>query len=85
MRIDPSIIFTKTGSVELLKSDIDVDFIADVARGCKYGAATPTKTKKENDAFIAGLWRVGHRSVFEHCHVTMRITCPIFVARQLMR
>ena len=78
------IIFTSVGSVELIRENLDVDFVAAVARSCKK-VNPPKKTAAENDKFVANLFKLKHLSVFEFADAVFRVTCPIFVARQLMR
>ena len=81
---DNLIIFTSVGKVELIRHSLDVDFLAAVARGCK-NPNPPKKTCAENDQLVASLYKLGHLSVFEFGDAVFKVSCPIFVARQLMR
>ena len=73
------------GKVELSQANFDVDFLANIARTCKYGDNPPPKTEEQNDNLIRSLLVSKHLSVFEFVGATFKITAPIFCARQLMR
>lgn len=77
--------FTSTpGEVEL------IDFMGgddDIVRSARVSYANDLKsvTASERTGLINFLMRNGHMSPFEHCTMKVRVTAPIFVAREWMR
>ena len=57
-----------------------------IARAAKVSTRRDTLPDDFDPArFVSWLLREGHTSPFEHAVVTMRVECPIFIARQIMR
>lgn len=60
------------------------DRVADAAR-VSFAKRAARFSPKQNARLIAYLAEHGHWSPFAHCHATVRIKAPIFVARQLQK
>lgn len=74
-------------NVELLQVSGNEEELGEIARFCHTPIATPhvAKTPREYVNLAVNCYKLGHMSVFEFSHILFRITCPIYVARQLFR
>jgi len=70
--------------VQLLEIFGNDDMVVDAAR-VSYGKEATNYTSGENKSLINYLASHGHTSPFRHPQLQYRITCPIFVERQLFK
>jgi thymidylate synthase (FAD) len=70
--------------VELLSHFGNDDMIVNVAR-VSYGKESSNYTKEQNVKLLKYLWSHGHTSPFRHPQLQFRISCPIFVERQIFK
>lgn len=70
--------------VELIDSMGTDDTVVDAAR-VSFDKRAENYTDEQNASLISYLARHNHSSPFRHCFVQLRITAPIFVARQLVK
>jgi thymidylate synthase (FAD) len=70
--------------VELLSHFGNDDMIVNVAR-VSYGKESSNYTKEQNVKLLKYLWNHGHTSPFRHPQLQFRISCPIFVERQIFK
>lgn len=74
--------FRDAPTVDLLDCFGNDDKVAEMARG---SIGKMRSTPEANERLIRSLMRDGHKVPFEHCAMTFRIECPIFVSRQLVK
>lgn len=74
----------KNMKVELINYFGDVQMVADVAR-VSYNKSAINYTQEQNNKLIKYLWNHKHTSPFRHLSLQFRITCPIYVERQLAK
>lgn len=74
-------------NVTLLKTDAQEKTLGRLARftHSPYGSTLYTIDSVQAERIAVNCLKLGHMSVFEFAHLTFCISCPIFVARQLMR
>ena len=70
--------------VELLEIFGNDDMVANAAR-VSFGKEASNYTVEQNEKLIKYLAEHGHTSPFRHPQIQYRITCPIFVERQLFK
>lgn len=70
--------------VDILNTFGDDDMIVDVAR-VSYGKIAELYTEEQNKKLLKYLWEHKHTSPFRHPQIQFRITCPIYVERQLFK
>lgn len=70
--------------VELLEIFGNDDMVANAAR-VSFGKEASNYTVEQNEKLIKYLAEHGHTSPFRHPQLQYRITCPIFVERQLFK
>lgn len=70
--------------VELLEVFGNDEMIVNVAR-VSYGKEAANYTDLQNESLIKYLIKHGHTSPFRHPKLQFRITCPIYVERQLFK
>lgn len=71
-------------TVELINHFGSDDMIVDVAR-VSYDKKADNYTDEQNTKLIKYLWKHKHSSPFRHASLQFRITCPIYVERQLFK
>jgi thymidylate synthase (FAD) len=74
----------KNMKVELINYFGDVQMVAEVAR-VSYDKSAINYTQEQNNKLIKYLWKHNHTSPFRHLSLQFRITCPIYVERQLAK
>lgn len=74
-------------NVTLLKTDAQEKTIGRIAHfsHSPYGSTLAVIDSAHAERIAVNCLKLGHMSVFEFAHLTFCISCPIFVARQLMR
>jgi thymidylate synthase (FAD) len=70
--------------VELLEIFGNDDMVANAAR-VSFGKEASNYSLEQNEKLIKYLAEHGHTSPFRHPQIQYRITCPIFVERQLFK
>lgn len=70
--------------VELLSHFGNDDMVVNVAR-VSYGKESSNYTEEQNVKLLKYLWNHGHTSPFRHPQLQFRISCPIFVERQIFK
>jgi len=77
--------FTTTpGKVTLLNASGDDTTIVNAAI-VSYSYTGQIDPEKKHERLFDEMFRSGHWGTLDHCFVTFKIECPIFVARQIMR
>lgn len=71
--------------VEILNDTFDTGRLCNIARTSFYAADTPEENEERDTRMISALMQARHDSVFEFADITLRVTLPIYVARQIMR
>jgi thymidylate synthase (FAD) len=71
-------------NVELINHFGSDDMIVDVAR-VSYDKKAENYTDEQNKKLVKFLWNHKHTSPFRHPTLQFRITCPIYVERQLFK
>ena len=74
---------SKNGSVELISNTQDGDLLVVNAARCSFDKQHEEFDKEKDTKLINYLAREQHLLPFRHPVATLRITCPIFVLRQL--
>ena len=74
----------KIKKVELLSHFGSDEMIANVAR-VSYDKKAVNYTEEQNAKLLRFLWNHRHTSPFRHPQLQFRITCPIYVERQLFK
>lgn len=72
-------------SVQLLESMPAEDLESAIVKAARISFAQSTKTKDQDEKLIRYLYRNKHTSPFEMVRFKFLISCPIFVARQILR
>lgn len=70
--------------VELLETMGDDKMVANVAR-VSYAKWKSGKLDEKDEKLIKFLWEHEHTSPFRHPHLQFRVSCPIYVERQLFK
>jgi len=70
--------------VELINHFGSDKMVVDVAR-VSYNKEASNYTEEQNNKLIKYLWKHKHTSPFRHLSLQFRITCPIYVERQLAK
>ncbi len=70
--------------VELIDYFGSDKMVVDVAR-VSYNKEASNYTEEQNNKLIKYLWKHKHTSPFRHLSLQFRITCPIYVERQLAK
>lgn len=70
--------------IELVSYYGNDDMVVDAAR-VSYSKRADQYSIEKNEKLIRYLVKHGHTSPFRHPHLTFRVTCPIYVERQLFK